>query len=144
MNAAPAEIVLGGVKYIARPLRDVDYAELEAWVQDQLIDITRRNCTNMPMAQQVAMMEKAIEKASAVKLTSPEGLRALASISGSIKMLWMSLRRDNPELTTDKVFELASDPAILREAMRQIEIMEARANPRPKSARREKRRRRRK
>jgi hypothetical protein len=144
MNAAPAEIMLGGERYIARPLRDVDYAELEAWVQDQLIDVTRRNSRHLPMDQQVAVLERAIAKASAVTLTSPEGLRALSSITGSIRMLWLSLRRDNPAITMDKVFELASDPVILRDAMRQIEMMEARANPRPKGYVRKKPRKRRK
>lgn len=154
MTAAPSELKLGDKTYTIRPLRDVDYGRLEAWVQDRHIEITKRNLEGLSESAQEKLLEKAFERASRLTLTSPEALGLMTSIEGSIKMLHLAVSQDHPEVTTEELFRAMGDPANsdeitrnVKKAMQALETMERRAAPaapkepfRPGKAKRRKRR----
>lgn len=141
--AAPGELVIKGQRYVVRPLRECDYAELEAWVQDRHVAVVKRNLSGLPEAQQTILLQDAFNAARQITMTSKEAMLVLSSVDGSRRMLWMALRQDQPDITLERVAEILAEPDVLTSALNELEKMERRAiPPLPKSRLRNKKKKR--
>lgn len=146
-TAAPRTVKLKGKKYLISPLRDRDYGEFEAWVQDQVFDVAKRNLDGLNDTDRQELLKLAYNKASSITISSPESLRYMTSVDGAVKLLWLSLRREHSDLTEDDVADMLTDPETLETAMKAIEKSEklgggrkgAKGPPRPRKVKRKKR-----
>lgn len=123
---SPVTLDLGGKKFFLRPLNDKDYGDFEAWVQDRHIAVTKRNIEGLAPAMQEKLLDSAFARASSITITSPEGIKLTRSTEGAIKMLWLTMRRDQPNMTEADVANLVSSPAALKQAQQMIEQIERR------------------
>ncbi len=129
INAAPKEVILNGERYIMRPLRDVDYAALEAWMQDRVIDVVRRNVKGLEPEIQRKLLQEAFDKASALQMGSDGAMKVLATPDGCLRLLWYALRQDHPDLLLADIPALVASPEAIKYAMQAMEDMERRATP---------------
>lgn len=92
-------------EFKASTLTDYDYAELDAFVQDEIVDISRRRLEDLLPSERQELMSAAIKAAAGVTWSSPEGLRILNSRKGSIRMGWQMVKEHHPELDFNSFFE---------------------------------------
>ena len=119
--ATPTEVVLKGKTWRVSPLRDRDYGEFERWMQDEVLATAQRACTGLPTEERIALMKHAFDCARQLTLNSLDGMSKLGSMRGAIKMLWLSLRREHPDVTEEEVFEMCADGDTFSAAMDAIE-----------------------
>ena len=143
VHASPGTAIINGKAYTIRPLTDTDYAELEAYVQDQHIAITRRNIEGLPAEQQQKLLEQAFDRAAQMQISSPQALKLMMTPQGAIRMLWMAMRKDHPMLSLADVAELVQKPDALKAAADMLADVERRAMPKIPKRRAATRRRRR-
>lgn len=117
-------VKIGGRAFKARALNDQDYAELEAWIQDQHVELLTRNLDKIPEEHRKELIADSIAEARKVSMTSPEGIAAIMSVKGCVRMVWLYLRRDCPDLTEEEVGVLISSPESIEQAMGEIDRVE--------------------
>lgn len=136
VTAAPIELTIKDEVYLLRPLQDSDYGELEVWLQDQYINVTKRNLKGLDKEQQATLLERAFDTAVTLTLTSPEASPFTLSPGFSVRMVWMALRRDRPNMTMSDVADLLVEPETLDAAMFKLELIEKKTLPKKARLRR--------
>ena len=124
-TAAPSRIESDGETYWLSPLRDADYGVFTRWVQDQWVDVARRNLDGLTEPERIAVMSAAYERAASITMSSPESLQMMTTIDGASFYLWLSLRRETPGLTLDKTRELCTSPEVVRMCMDRSLVLNA-------------------
>lgn len=106
-TAAPISVALGEKTFLISPLRDMDYGLLEKYAQDKYMDLAIRNSEKLESESLKAeLIKRAFDTAARVTFTSLEGMRQLTTTGGMIMLVWVSLRKEHPELSIDDVGEL--------------------------------------
>jgi len=108
-TATPTTVELGGRQYCVSPLRDKDYGEFEKWVQDRYMDLAQRNLDSLSPENQEKLLHHAYDQAARITMASPEAVQAVITMEGSVKLLWLHLRREQPDLTEETLFDLLVD-----------------------------------
>lgn len=106
-----------GRTYYMSPMRDGDYGEFEAWVQDRYLSLAKRNLRDLEAADRETLLKAALDKAGSITIYSPEAIQLMVSIDGTAKLIWLSLRHRHSEVTEQQVRGWVSDPVVLREAL---------------------------
>ena len=110
-TAAPTMITLGGKEYRLSPIRDNDLGELERWIQDRHIEITKRNIGGLPDSIACDLMRSACAEARKLQITDKAVIENLStSIEGVAKLLELQLRREHPEITHAGAIALITSP----------------------------------
>lgn len=108
-TAASVTIRIGKKTFRISPLRDMDYGVLEKFAQDRYMDLAIRSAEKISDTEvQKSLINKAYETASRVTFSSAEGIRHLATPQGMVMLVWVSLRKEHPDLSLDDVMELLS------------------------------------
>ena len=101
MAGAAAEIQLNGSVYRLSPLQLAEFAEFERWVDDEPIRRARRNLDGLSFELQSKMLEQAQHESSSTAGASQRQARIatqMSSMEGVCYLIWLSLRRNHPEL----------------------------------------------
>ncbi len=111
MAGAAAEIILGDKTHLMRPLTIDDFAQFERWVDDAPIRQAVRNLDGLTPDLQTKMLQQAQEAASLASQDDPEKRQGritaqMASMSGISYLIWLSLRREQSELTLEAVAQM--------------------------------------
>ncbi len=111
MAGAAAEIQLNGSTYRMRPLTIDDFAEFERWVDDAPIRQATRNLNGLSTDLQMKMLQQAQEAATVASQDDPTKRQSritsqVTSMSGICYLIWLSLRREHPELTMEAVSQM--------------------------------------
>lgn len=117
---SPFEFVIREKSYLLSPLLDIDLGTLEKWVQDRHVDLVKRNCDGMNESDRRYHVDKAFDVASLITINSPQSIEILSTPEGSIMMLWLSMRRNHPEMTKEEVSLLCENREELEEACKKI------------------------
>lgn len=125
VTAAPIPIVFDGKTYYMSPMRDIDYGEFEAWVQDQVIALAKRNLKGLPLEQQNAMLEHAFDRANELTIHSPDALSRMSTVEGAAKVTFLSLRKRHSEVTEEQVREWMTNPDTLSRALDKFDSVNA-------------------
>ena len=108
---AAAEIILGDKTYLMRPLTIDDFAQFERWVDDAPIRQAARNLEGLTSELQMKMLQQAQEAASLASQDDPDKRQTritvqMSSMGGISYLVWLSLRREQPELTLEAVSQM--------------------------------------
>lgn len=117
MTASPIEFIYREQKFSFYPLRDCDFGEFEMWVQDRIVDVTKRNIRDLPPEQQTLLLMNACDRAALVTFGSKESLQLMRSVEGAARILYLSTRKAIP---LEKIRELASDPDFVAKAFQKV------------------------
>ena len=97
-------ISIGGREYVLRPLRDTDYAEFIAYVQQRIAERTLPIIESIKLPQpRAAAHDAMIRTLAAVCWGDTNCAAALTTLEGLARLLWLGMRRDNPTLTPDAI-----------------------------------------
>lgn len=118
--ASPFEFVLGRKTFLLSPLTDRDLGTLEQWVQDRHMELVKRNCESMTVADRHYHIDRAFEVAGNITLGSPSSKNTLSTPEGSVTMLWLSLLHKHPEMKKEDVSALCENVKELEEACKKV------------------------
>jgi hypothetical protein len=110
ITAAPVEVVIDGEILRFSPLRDSDYGEFERWVQDRVIELTKRHLDGLPAEERQHLLDRAFQTAERITIDSPEAVRLMTTVDGACKLAWLSLRREHSDITYERVRGLLTSP----------------------------------
>lgn len=116
-TAAPTAVKIGNATYKLTPLKDSDYGEFEKWLQDRQYEIVKRNLDGLSPEIAVKLLAHAHDRATCIGFADDESIRVMSTYEGAVKLAWMSLRIEHPELKEDDVAELLFDPGVLSDVM---------------------------
>jgi hypothetical protein len=120
MTAAVSELKIDNITYRISPLRDMDFGEFERWVQDSYMDVALRNLESLSEKDREVLIKAAYEKASNLTFASKESITLMTTVDGAAKLLWLSLRREHPDITIEIAQELATHPKTIKLFMDKI------------------------
>ena len=120
ITAAPLQTEVAGKPYRLSPLRDRDFGEFLNWCKDQFMDLAKRNLDGLEPADRQALLTAAYNKASKMTLQDEECLNLMVSIDGAAYLLYMSVRREMPEITFEKARDICTDPEAMGEFSERI------------------------
>ena len=123
----PTNVEWNGVVYRFHPLRDRDYGEWEAWLQDQYITRIKRNVSGLSDVDRQRQLDRVFDKVHQITLSSPASTQAMGTLEGVGFMYWLSLRREMPDLTISDVLSLVTNAAFLNAAIDAFNLANARA-----------------
>lgn len=140
-TAASHEVKIGTRTFRMSPLRDKDYGEFEAWVQDQYLAVVKRNLDGLRKDERQRQLDRAFEHAAMIGISSPEALAAMCTIEGVGMLIWLSVRREHPDVDRDEIVSLMTSEEHVRSALDSIDhinhIRGGKAqNPKVRTARR--------
>jgi hypothetical protein len=119
-TASRREITVGEKTYTLAPLTDKDYGEFEQWIQDRYIDSVKRNSADLTEKERERQLDRAFETAPFITSTSVKGLAIMKSIAGLSRLLWLSFRKEHPDITTEEVSKMLLDPEVADLAVRKL------------------------
>lgn len=152
MAATPGTIQLNGDTYRISPLKLSEFAEFERWVEDTPIRRAIRNLASVPEELQGTILREAQrEAAESRKLKSGNAgevrkslmerqLRmgeAMMTVEGTTFLLYLSLRKQQPELNQQQISELVTIDRLpyIQQTLDDINGFGANANPRKRGSR---------
>lgn len=104
LTAAPHPVRVGDKQYAMRPLRDVDYDELDNWWRATLIDMARKMLTpDMSQEERDEILGAAMREAHKISVLQRGAARdPRLDMTRVGRVLWQGLRRDQPKLALDE------------------------------------------
>ena len=109
---APLTIEVGGREYILSPLELDDFGAAEKWMEMLPYDRARRKIAALDEVATEARQEKILAEADAESAALRFGTEAanarLSTIEGTGYMLWLSLRKRQPEMTKEDALHMIS------------------------------------
>lgn len=130
-SAAPRTLNVNGREYLITPLTLDDYCEYTAWLKDRYVDEVRRHLDGLDAEDRRALLMDAIEKTRSMGHTrnakgsvdlSPELKRIATEPLGQIRLLWMAMRRRQPDITPQDVSNLLTSESVIAQFMEQVEV----------------------
>ncbi len=136
MAGAAAEIQLNGSTYRMRPLTIDDFAEFERWVDDAPIRQAIRNLSGLNPDLQTKLLQQAQEAAGQSSQDSSDKRQAriasqMTSMGGIGYLIWLSLRREHPDLTLEAILQLLTMDTLPYVQMR-LDSINGFSSPSPK------------
>jgi hypothetical protein len=122
-TAAPIEFIAKGVTYKLSPLRDRDFGDFERWCQDRYIEVTTRNLQNLSDENQKEVLRSTFDKAAAITFTSPECVKIMNSIEGSLELAFLCLKREHPSITREEVLEMCQDTTVYQQLLAKMNFL---------------------
>lgn len=120
-TAAAHTVKIGDQTFRMTPLQDRDYGEFEAWVQDKYISLFKRNLDGLSDDERQRQLDRAFDRAAEIGIHSDEAMNAMCTIDGVSKLIWMSIRREHPDVTEEEIVTLITSPANIRQALDEID-----------------------
>ena len=139
MAGSARELTLDGSTYRMRPLSIDDFAEFEAWVDDVAIRQASRNLDGLSTELQIALLERAQDEARKMAMQDSETRQdrmsaQMASMGGICYLVWLSIRREHPDLSVDDISQLLTIDRLPYVQMR-LDSINGFASPSPKRVR---------
>jgi len=113
---ATLTVKVGGREYILSPLELADFGEAERWMEMQPYDHARRKIAALGEVATEARQEKILAEADAESAALQFGTAAanarLSTFEGVGFLLWLSLRKRQPDMTKEDALHLISVDSI--------------------------------
>lgn len=123
--AAPSIIKLGGKEYKLSAPRDCDFADMERFAQSEYMRFAREQADMFEGDEKISFMSKMIDNARQMTMTgerSKEVTEMMNSMAGAIRLLWLLLKKNHPELTEEDIGRMMTEEA-LAESFDAINVM---------------------
>jgi len=96
-----------GKEYLFRPLTDKDFDTLDEWLQSKYVENGMKAIPDeWPEEKQNAVINSIVKASLTITFLTPGGLQLLSTLQGMTFIAWLSMRKEQPDLTLDKVREL--------------------------------------
>lgn len=98
---------ISGKEFKASTLNDLDYVELDEYVQYEMICIARKSAMNLPTDERQETIQAAIKASAGIRWSSAEGSRILTTHKGMMRLGYQMVTRNHKRLTFDEFLTLA-------------------------------------
>jgi len=116
-TGAPVELRLGEKVYRFTPLKDKDFGEFEAWMQQKIITTASANLDLVPEELRAGLLRDVFIKASSVSMASSEAMEAISTLEGGCKLMLLSLRAEHPDIKEEEIRSLMRDKKFVNQMM---------------------------
>lgn len=124
MTGAPAPIRIGGRELLLSPLTDADLGILEQWIRRRVADAVTQSMDALSVEERQRQLDRLYDRLPGITAWSAEGMAQLATPQGSIKSLWLALRKNHAELTEEWLTAQLGDPQAMLAAIRDQQELE--------------------
>ena len=104
MTGASRPVVLGGKEWRLSPLSLGDFAEFDAWAEEQFWRKTEKRVARMPEGLRDRLLEQAYERLG----DGGVSVDAMMTVAGTARLVWLSLRRQHSDVTPEQTAELVT------------------------------------
>lgn len=109
--ASAAPITIDGTTYWLTPLNDLDFLELDRWVQAEYLAMARESCKDASEDDKRITMQAAMNQAFGLTWTSPQGAKIVATLPGFARIISQSLKKRHPEMSAERVHKILFNSA---------------------------------
>jgi len=96
LTGGTCPLMISGQEFRARPFTDRDYAELDEYVQNQIIQTARRACKGLSLEERKEVTSAAISASIGVRWNGEEGGRIFfRTPSGQAYLVWSMIKANN-------------------------------------------------
>jgi len=93
-----------GTEYQMSPLTDRDISELDEWVRCRFINLAMRSLPDdMSESDRTKFRVNAVHEAMTLTWMSGRGAQQMASVDGIARLVWQSVKRNNPGVAEDEL-----------------------------------------
>jgi len=100
------------INYLFSPLDDKDLGEFENWLKIRYLDLVKQQIADLEPEERRQQLESALRYASKITISGEDANSAQQSFSGIKYLAYLSLRHNKPDISTDEVGQLLTDPKI--------------------------------
>lgn len=112
MTGVPREITLSdGSEWCMSPLTDRDFSEVDVWIQQRYIKIARKALSE---EEEARLLPGIIREAMTLSMFEPEGAKVLSTVDGMAFFLYVSVRKEHPNVTAEAFLTYMRDPRNIR------------------------------
>ena len=104
MTAAARPVRLCGKEYLLSPMSLGDFAEFDAWAEEQFWQKKQGRVARMPEEMRAKLLERAFDEFDEARVS----VRAMMTIAGTARLVWLSLRKCHPAVTPEQAAELVT------------------------------------
>ena len=104
MAGASRPLTLGGKEYFLSPLSLGDFAEFDAWAEEQFWRRVEQRVARLPEGLRWKLLGRACDELNDGDVPP----RAMMTMAGTARLVWLSLRKRHPELTPEKAADLVT------------------------------------
>ena len=106
LTGAAYPLKIHGKEYSARTLTDKDHAELDAYVQSELMRVARETLTSdMTTEERREQLSAALSIVEGLSWGSVEGRRVMSSLKGMTRLGWQMIKHYQPKLEFEVFYE---------------------------------------
>lgn len=106
LTGAGYPLPIHGKEYLARTLTDRDHAELDAYVQSEIMKITRATLEDsMTQAERQEYISAGLLAVSGLTWGSNEGRRVMASVKGMCRLCYQMIKYYHPKEEFNTLYE---------------------------------------
>lgn len=120
ISARPVDLVLGGDSYQLSPLTFNDWVDFELWAQKRFLAAAASLMETLPKEMQTEYLLAAQKAAARMTFDSDAVQDYLITIEGMTQILYLGLKKNHPEITTDIIFDRLQDPRTVSAAFKQF------------------------
>jgi len=122
ISASKRTITLGEKSYQMSPLSYKEIGEFEEWMRSAYMEQQSKLCEHVPASMQSEFFVRAGATAGLLamavdKEANPDIFKVadsiIRSLPGSTRLMWLSIRRNHPDVELDEIGEYLSDPSVL-------------------------------
>lgn len=95
LSGAAYPLKINGKEFSAHSLSDLDYSELDAFIQSKVIDLARDNLVGYTAEERGELLQAAIKAAASVGWGTPEGVRIMRTTEGALRLGWQMIKRES-------------------------------------------------
>lgn len=104
VTAAPHPVTFGDRHFLMSPLTDGDFEQLNNWLRSSVIQMARRSLTSdLTAEEREETLAVAMREARKMSYLSEAGRTAMATVDGTAQLLWLGMRNNHKDLTSDEV-----------------------------------------
>jgi len=130
-TAAPSELTIGGAAYRCRPLAFAEMGEFDRWARDSYLAEQARlvDTLDLTRTDRIEMLKAAVAMTGKLSMTTgdPEAMMIMAglthSLEGVTRLTWLSIKREHPNVTLQKIGEGMADPQMMNEALATFNLL---------------------
>lgn len=126
--AAPVAVELMGKTYLLSPLNFADFKEYEIYLQGQILERAKGSLNGLSLELQKHTLDRAEERADSLRIGTKAFDEAAMSPGNLPYLLWLMLRKKQPEVTLEAANELTTMETVPT-IVAKIEEMRGKADP---------------
>lgn len=115
-SAAPTPVKLGDKTYLLSPLDTRDFGIILRSVKLHMMQLAKDAAEGLPSAEREMLLKHAYDRAAEVQYGHAQVLALMQDIDCITQMVWLSIRKEHPQITLEEVAKLLTNDEAFADA----------------------------